>query len=110
MSEKKIWIVFTIGLILCILSGCGDSTPTGEMVNRQKSVTEQNEMLEIPVGSSQVKNEEQDTKKTFPILSELREEVKEELGERYWPEIPLSEEELEQKTGISRDMYIEYLA
>ena len=74
MSEKKIWIVFTIGLILCILSGCGDSTPTGEMVNRQKSVTEQNEMLEIPVGSSQVKNEEQDTKKTFPILSELREE------------------------------------
>lgn len=110
MAGKKIWIVFTIGLILCILSGCGDSTPTGEMVNRQKSVTEQNEMLEIPVGSSQVKNEEQDTKKTFPILSELREEVKEELGERYWPEIPLSEEELEQKTGISRDMYIEYLA
>lgn len=110
MIKKGIMIVWTAGLILCSLTGCGQSTPTGEMVNNKKITEEGNDILEIPVGSLQVKNEEQEKKKTFPTLSELREEVKEELGDHYWPEISISEEELERKTGITRDMYIEFLA
>lgn len=110
MNKKRIFIVLTTGLILCVLGGCGESTPTGEMVNNKKTIDEQSEILEIPVGSSYVQNEEQGIRKTFPTLSELREEVKEELGDRYWPEISISEEELEQKTGITRNMYIEFLA
>lgn len=110
MNKKRIMIVLTTGLILCVLGGCGETTPTGEMVNRQKNMEEQMETSEIPVGSSHVKNEEQDTAGMFPDLSELREEVKAELGDHYWPEKSLSAEELEEKTGISQDMYIEFLA
>lgn len=110
MNKKRIMIVLTTGLILCVLGGCGETTPTGEMVNRQKNMEEQTETSEILVGSSHVKNEEQDTAGMFPDLSELREEVKEELGDHYWPEKSLSAEELEEKTGISQDMYIEFLA
>lgn len=110
MNKKRIMIVLTTGLILCVLGGCGETTPTGEMVNRQKNMEEQTETSEIPVGSSHVKNEERDTAGMFPDLSELREEVKAELGDHYWPEKSLSAEELEEKTGISQDMYIEFLA
>lgn len=110
MLIKRIMIVWTAGLILCSLTGCGQSTPTGEMVRNQKTAEEQNEMLEVPVGSSQVKNEQQEMKRTFPTLTQLREEVKEEMGDHYWPDISISEEELERKTGITRDMYIEFLA
>jgi len=110
MMKKKIMIVLTAGLVLCSLSGCSESTPTGEMVNNKRNIDEQNEILEIPVGSSYVENEEQYAKKTFPTLTQLREEVKEELVERYWPEIFISEEELESETGITRNMYIEFLA
>lgn len=110
MMKKKIMIVLTAGLILCSLTGCGESTPTGEMVNNKRNADEQNEILEIPVGSSYVENEELYVKKNFPTLTQLREEVKEELGERYWPEVSISEEELENETGITRDMYIEFLA
>lgn len=109
MSKKRILIVLTIGLILCTMGGCGESTPTGEMVNNQNAA-DQSETPEIPVGSSQVQHTEQETVRAFPALSELREEVKEELGERYWPEIAISKEELERKTGITQDMYIEFLA
>lgn len=109
MSKKRTITVLTALLILCMLGGCGESTPTGEMVDNRKVSEEQKEAAELAVGSSHVKNEEQ-MKRTFPTLTQLREEVKEELGERYWPEISISEKELEEETGISRDMYIEYLA
>lgn len=110
MMKKKIMIVLTASLILCSLTGCSKSAPTGEMVNNKETVGEQDEIFEIPVGSSFVENEEQYVKKTFPTLAQLREEVKEELGERYWPEISISEEELANETGITRNMYIEFLA
>ncbi|MBD5457670.1 MAG: DUF4358 domain-containing protein, partial [Lachnospiraceae bacterium] len=110
MMKKKIMIVLTVGQILCSLSGCSKSAPTGEMVNNKETVGEQDEIFEIPVGSSFVENEEQYAKKTFPTLAQLREEVKEELGEHYWPEVLISEEKLERETGITRNMYIEFLA
>ena len=110
MMKKKIMIVLTAGLILCSLAGCSESTPTGEMVNNKGTADKENEISDIPVGSSFVENEEQYAKRTFPTLTELREEVKEELGERYLPEISISEEKLERETGITRNMYIEFLA
>lgn len=110
MMKKKIMIVLTAGLILCSLAGCSESTPTGEMVNNKETADKKNEISDIPVGSSFVENEEQYAKKTFPTLTELRKKVKEELGEHYWPEISISEEKLERETGITRNMYIEFLA
>lgn len=72
------------------------------------SSTENKELL---AGSSDVENGRfLMPEKEFPKLSELREKVKDELGMDYWPEIALSEKELEEKTGITEDMYLEFLA
>lgn len=97
MRKKLTVIVFTVQLILCMLTGCKKNTPMDELVENENMVQEKN----IPAMVSERK---------LPALPKLRESVKEELGENYLPEVSLSEEELEAKTGITRDMYIEFLA
>lgn len=98
------------GLLVCMLTGCGESTPTDELVNSGQEAYVQSEDNDIEAGSSYVENEKQrQSNKTFPTLSELKENVKEELGDHYWPEVTLSEAELESKTGITKDMYVEFL-
>lgn len=120
MVKKVLRIVLASSFILCIMTGCQKSTPTDELVeNSYDSSTGQEE--DIPAGSSYVKNEwdsmgekeeelETASKRTFPTLSELRESVKEEMGDNYLPENTLSERELKEKTGITEDMYVEFLA
>ncbi len=110
MSKKRIRIVLAVGMILCSLIGCAKSAPAGEMVKNRESAGEGEEISELPVGSAYVENEEKNEQETFPTLSELQEAVKEELDDHYWPEISISEEEFKKKTGISRNMYIEFLA
>ena len=101
MKKKIIVIVFTVHLILCMLTGCGENAPMDELVENGRKSTVQTTEEDIPTMVSERK---------LPALSKLRESVKEELGENYWPEVSLSEEELEAKTGITQDMYIEFLA
>ncbi|MBD5444913.1 MAG: DUF4358 domain-containing protein, partial [Lachnospiraceae bacterium] len=43
-------------------------------------------------------------------LMQLKKNVETELGEKYWPEIFMTDEELKEKTGITKDMYEEFLA
>lgn len=106
MVKKIIFIVFTSSLILCTMTGCSESTPKDELVNNG-----QDKLYDIPAGSSFVENEKtQQSGRTFPTLLRLRESVKEEMGDNYWPEISLSEKELEEKTGITQDMYVEFFA
>ena len=101
MKKKIIIIVFTVQLILCMLTGCGENAPMDELVESGRKNSVQDVEKDIPTMVSERK---------LPALSKLRENVKEELGENYWPEVSLSEEELEAKTGITQDMYIEFLA
>ena len=101
MKKKIIVIVFTVHLILCMLTGCGENAPMDELVENGRKNSIQDIEKDIPTMVSERK---------LPALSKLRESVKEELGENYWPEVSLSEEELEAKTGITQDMYIEFLA
>ena len=101
MKKIIIVIVFTVHLILCMLTGCGENAPMDELVENGRKSTVQTTEEDIPTMVSERK---------LPALSKLRESVKEELGENYWPEVSLSEEELEAKTGITQDMYIEFLA
>ncbi|MBD5454695.1 MAG: DUF4358 domain-containing protein [Lachnospiraceae bacterium] len=101
MKKKITVIVFTVHLILCMLTGCGENAPMDELVENGRKSTVQNAEEDIPTMVSERK---------LPALSKLRESVKEELGENYWPEVSLSEDELEAKTGITQDMYIEFLA
>lgn len=101
MKKKIIVIVCTVHLILCMLTGCGENAPMDELVENGRKNIVQDAEEDIPTMVSERK---------LPALSKLRESVKEELGENYWPEVSLSEEELEAKTGITQDMYIEFLA
>ena len=101
MKKKLIVIVFTVHLILCMLTGCRENAPMDELVENGRKSSVQAVEEDIPTMVSERK---------LPALSKLRESVKEELGENYWPEVSLSEEELEAKTGITQDMYIEFLA
>ena len=101
MKKKLIVIVFTVHLILCMLTGCRENAPMDELVENGRKSSVQTVEEDVPTMVSERK---------LPALSKLRESVKEELGENYWPEVSLSEEELEAKTGITKDMYIEFLA
>ena len=49
-------------------------------------------------------------KERFIPLTELKENVKELLGDNYWPEVDLTKEELAQRIGIKEEMYVDFLA
>ncbi|MCM1143721.1 MAG: DUF4358 domain-containing protein [Blautia sp.] len=110
MIKKVVLWGFLNGLLLCMLSGCGENIPTDELVREGQAFEIQGGEDEIEAGSSGVENEMRQGNREFPTLSELKKSVKEELGEHYWPEIPLSGKELEEKTGITKEMYVEFLA
>lgn len=92
-----------------MLTGCGNNMPTEELVKKEQGGAAQNQ--ELQAGSSYVENEK-GTRfgDNLLTLMQLREKVKTELGEKYWPDVFLSEEGLEEKTGITKDMYEEFLA
>lgn len=111
MMKKGIFTILVSGLLLCLSAGCGNGTLTDEMIKGGQAFGIQSEEDDVQAGSSYVENEKDIRKsKTFPTLSELKENVKEELGNHYWPEVPISEKELEEMTGITEDMYVEFLA
>lgn len=109
MIKKSTMRVLLAGLLLSILTGCGNNMPEGDFVNNGQGDGAQNQDLQA--GSSYVENGKSvrinDKKVT---LIQLKKNVEEELGEKYWPEIFMTDEELEEKTGITKDMYEEFLA
>ncbi|MCH5248757.1 MAG: DUF4358 domain-containing protein [Lachnospiraceae bacterium] len=109
MMKKIILTILAVELFVSILTGCGNNMPTEELVNNGQSPAEQN--YELPAGSAYVENvKDLWAGVTEMPVKKLREKVKAELGEKYWPDSLLSEEELEEKIGISKDMYVEFLA
>lgn len=111
MLKKIMTIVFAIGFILCMLTGCGESAPLDELVQNEQGIGIEADAYDVEAGSANVENEKTEhPKRSFPTLSKLRESVKAEMGDHYWPEVPLSEKELLDKTGISKEMYVEFLA
>lgn len=109
MMKKGTIRVLLAGLLLSILTGCGNNMPEGDLVNNGQGSGAQNQDLQA--GSSYVENGKgvriNDKKVT---LMQLKKNVEDELGEKYWPEIFMTDEELEEKTGITKDMYEEFLA
>ncbi|MCM1241212.1 MAG: DUF4358 domain-containing protein [Roseburia sp.] len=111
MLKKWISVVFAASAVLCMLTGCGETAPLEELVQRKEDGATGAEVYDVEAGSANVESgKTTHPKREFPTLSGLRERVKEEMGDHYWPEVPLSEEELWEKTGITEDMYVEFLA
>ncbi len=106
--RKKLVMIMMSSLFLLV--GCSDDLPEDELVNNKQAFEMQQvgddlQASNFPFGNSSYQEEEE-----FPTLNELEEEVKELLGDKYWPEVNLSKEELAKATGITEDMYVDFLA
>lgn len=101
--KKTITVVLAAGLIF--LTACGDELPEDELVNRGQAFEIQRITDDLQASNFPLQNQEE-----FVTLAQLKESVKELLGDKYWPEVGLTKEELEQKTGITENMYVDFLA
>ena len=103
--KKIITAVLTAGLLLLTGCGSGNELPEEELVEsghafEMKTITD-----DLQASYFLFQNE-----KKFVALTQLKDSVKELMGDKYWPEVSLTKEELEQKTGITEDMYVDFLA
>lgn len=101
---KKIVTVMVIGGI-CLLSGCEDQLPKDDLVNNGQAFEMKQAEDDVQAGNFPMLNKER-----FIPLAELKENVKELLGDNYWPEVDLTKEELAQRIGIKEEMYVDFLA
>ena len=96
-------VILTVGLFF--MTGCGNELPEDELVNNGQAFEMQKISDDLQASNFPFQDE-----KKFVTLTELKDGVKELMGDKYWPEVGLTKEELEQKTGITEDMYVDFLA
>ncbi|MDE6881670.1 MAG: DUF4358 domain-containing protein [Lachnospiraceae bacterium] len=101
---KKSIAVIVIGGI-CLLSGCEDQLPENDLVNNGQAFEMKQAEDDVQAGNFPMMNKEK-----FIPLTELKENVRELLGDNYWPEVDLTKEELAQRIGITEEMYVDFLA
>lgn len=95
-----------------ILTGCGSqisdsNTNSVENVRRDTS-GESGEATEAAEKTAEQMTEQ--TSEAYASMSEIKKAVVEILGKNYWPDRQLTKEELETETGITEEMYEDYLA
>lgn len=100
---KKVTAILMAGLFF--LTGCGSDLPEDELVNNGQAFEMQKITEDIQASSFLFQS-----KAKFVTLTQLKDSVKELLGDQYWPEVSLTKDELERKTGITEDMYVDFLA
>lgn len=101
--REAITVILAAGLIL--LTGCGSDLPEDELVRHGQAFEMQKITDDLQASNFPFQDEDK-----FVTLTQLKDSVKELMGEQYWPEVGLTKEELEQKTGITEDMYVDFLA
>ncbi len=101
---KKNLAVVLIGAI-SLLSGCQEQLSEDDLVNNGQAFEMQKIGDDLEASNFPMLNKEK-----FIPLTELKEDVKELLGDNYWPDVDLTEEELAQRIGITEDMYVDFLA
>ncbi len=105
---RKIIMMIMVCSLLA-LTGCGEELPEDELVKTETGFEDTRQDMEasnFPVFREKSVQEE----RHFYTMPELKEEVKNLLEDRYWPEVNLSAAELERLTGITEDMYVDFLA
>lgn len=101
---KKFVAAVLTGTIF-LLSGCEEQLPEDELVDQGQAFEMQSAEDDLEASSFPMLDREK-----FIPLTELKENVRELLGENYWPEVDLTKEELAQRTGITEEMYVDFLA
>lgn len=107
--HKTMILIMVLGL--GFLTGCGgENLSEDELVDGRETVREQ-DVEDVEAGNFPLfwENTGQGERQ-FYTLVQLEGEVKELLGDNYWPEVNLSAAELEKLTGITEDMYVDFLA
>ncbi len=103
--------IFMLICSLFLLCGCGEKKLAEEDLVDGREMAGQQNMEEVEAGNFPLFWESTgEGERQFYTLPELEEEVKELLGDNYWPEVNLSAAELEKLTGITEDMYVDFLA
>lgn len=102
-NKQTMAIVIILGVFL--LTGCSDDLPEDELVNNGQAFEMHKITDDLQAGNFPFQNDS-----GFVTLTQLKDSVKELLGDQYWPEVDLTKEELEQRTGITEDMYVDFLA
>ena len=106
--KKIVTAVWAAGLLL--LTGCGNEFPEEELVNNGHAFEMKTITDDLQASYFLFQNQDLQNGDKFVPLSHLKDRVKELMGDQYWPEVGLTKEELEQKTGITEDMYVDFLA
>lgn len=101
--RKTITVILAAGLL--ILTACGNELPEDELVNHGQAFEIQKITDDLQASTFPFQDKEK-----FVTLTQLKDSVKELMGDQYWPEVGLTKEELEEKTGITEDMYVDFLA
>jgi len=102
---KKRMLSGILVVTLLLFTGCTDSGTENKNVDDQAYINEGNGE-EDAVNTLQVGTKY----RVVGIMDELRDGVVNMLDGNYWPDALLSEEELAERTGISSNMYENYLA
>ena len=105
---KKKWLAILLLVMIWVFTGCGDNSGSvkeeSQQVRSQK--TEESQVQEEAVNTIQVGSKY----KVTDTMEELKDSVVENLGKNYWPDTLLTEEELAERVGISKNMYENFLA
>lgn len=103
-------ITLTVWMLAApIMSGCGDGQISDSNTNSVENVRrEDREDMEETEETEEIKIEEDSS--AYASMSEIRKAVIGILGENYWPDKQLTKEELETETGITENMYEDFLA
>ena len=104
-EKRAVWKVLSVLLPVGMLWGCG---------NNQKELPKDSQAY---VGES--KGTQDDAVNTLQVgskykivtpMMEIKDAVVEILGDNYWPDALLTEEEMAERTGISASMYENFMA
>lgn len=101
---RKVTTIVMAGIVF-LLTGCENQLLEDELVNNGQAFEMKQAEDDLQAGNFPMLDREK-----FIPLTELKDNVKELLGDNYWPEVDLTEEELAQKTGITEEMYVDFLA
>lgn len=109
-SMRKITIIMST-CSLFLLVGCGREELSEDELVKNRAIVEEQSLEDVEAGNFPLfwESEEQGQRE-FYTLPELEGEVKALLGDNYWPEVNLSAAELTKLTGITEDMYVDFLA
>lgn len=105
MKIKKGAALGILAVFVIIVAGCGHNDAKNGNIDDQAYIKEgngeENAVNTLQVGTKY---------KIVGPMDELRDAVIVMMGENYWPDTLLSNEELAERTGISESMYEDFLA